>query len=200
MVLLAIASGWLSLPNSTISVVNHDQLDPNGRINCSGYDHLDPNGGIRISARVTPIRETFKLAKVSAPADHPEFPRPGAKARDLASEVIHDAQRLASLEVALAKREIKDMAVANGVAAGLVAGGGLLVMLGLLVAVPTLVVVLVPWHWQAALGWVAGYVLLGIVLAVVGKARFQLGLPARTLQSLKENKEWALRRIRSNGR
>ncbi len=144
--------------------------------------------------------DAFKLAKVRAPADHPEFPRPGAKAGDLASDVIHDAQRLASLEVALAKREIKDMAVANGVAAGLVAGGGLLVMLGLLVAVPTLVVVLVPWHWQAALGWVVGYVLLGIVLAVVGKARFQLGLPARTLQSLKENKEWALRRIRSNGR
>jgi len=120
--------------------------------------------------------------------------------REVASEVIHDAQRLAELEVALAKREVRDMAVANGVAAGLVTAGGLLVTLGLLVGVPTLVVLLVPWHWVAALVWVIGYVLLGIVLLLVGKARFQLRLPARTLQSLKENKEWALRRIRSNGR
>ena len=152
------------------------------------------------AARVRPIRDAFKLAKVRAPAEPRDHPRPGAKAGDLASEVIHDAQRLASLEVALAKRELRDMAVANGVAAGLVAAGGLLLMLGLLVAVPTLVVLLVPWHWQAALVWVVGYVLLGILLALVGKARFQLGLPARTLQSLQENKEWALRRIRSNGR
>jgi hypothetical protein len=57
--------------------------------------------------------------------------------RELASEVIHDAQRLASLEVALA---IRDIVVANGVAASLVAAGGLLLMLGMLVAVPTLVI------------------------------------------------------------
>ncbi len=81
-----------------------------------------------------------------------------AKVRGLASEVIHDAQRLASLKVALAKREVTDIAVANGVAAGLVAAGGLLVMLGLLIGVPTLVVLLVPWHWEAALVWVLGYV------------------------------------------
>jgi hypothetical protein len=120
--------------------------------------------------------------------------------RELASEVIHDAQRLASLEVALAKREVRDIAVGNGVAAGLVAAGGLLVVLGMLVAVPILIVLLVPWHWEAALIWVVGYVLLGVVLILVGKAGFRFRLPARTLESLKENKEWALRRIRSNGR
>lgn len=120
--------------------------------------------------------------------------------RELASEVIHDAQRLASLEVALAKREVRDIVVANGVAAGLVGAGGLLVVLGLLVAAPFLIVLLVPWHWEAALVWVVGYVLLGAVLMLVGKAGFQFRLPVRTLEGLKENKEWALRRIRSNGR
>jgi hypothetical protein len=122
------------------------------------------------------------------------------KAGDLASEVIHDAQRLASLEIALAKREVKDIAVANGIATGLVVAGGLLIMLAVLVAVPVTVVLLVPWHWQAALAWVAGYVLLGIFLLLAGKAKFQLRLPRRTIESLKESKEWALRRIRSNGR
>jgi hypothetical protein len=105
------------------------------------------------------------------------------KAGDLASEVIHDAQRLASLEIALAKREVKDIAVANGIATGLVVAGGLLIMLAVLVAVPVTVVLLVPWHWLLA-----------------GKAKFQLMLPRRTIESLKESKEWALRRIRSNGR
>ena len=122
------------------------------------------------------------------------------KAGDLASEVIHDAQRLARLEIALAKREVKDIAVANGIATGLVVGGGLLIMLAVLVAVPVTVVLLVPWHWQTALAWVVGYVLLGIFLLLAGKAKFQLRLPRRTIESLKESKEWALRRIRSNGR
>ena len=122
------------------------------------------------------------------------------KAGDLASEVIHDAQRLASLEIALAKREVKDIAVANGIATGLVVAGGLLIMLAVLVAVPVTVVLLVPWHWQTALAWVVGYVLLGIFLLLAGKAKFQLRLPRRTIESLKESKEWALRRIRSNGR
>jgi hypothetical protein len=136
---------------------------------------------------------------VQAPVDD-ATPSPSAKSGDLAATVIHDAQRLVSLEIALAKQEIKDMAIGNGIAAALVAAGGLLVILGLLVAAPTLVVVLVPWHWEAALAWAAGYILLGGALALAGKARFRLGLPARTLESLKENKEWALRQIRSNGK
>ena len=127
-------------------------------------------------------------------------PRQRVKAGDLASAVIHDFQRLAGLEVALAKQEVKEMAVANGVAAGLVAGGGLLLALALLVAAPSLVVVLVPWHWQAALVWVVGYVVLGVAMVLIGRARFRLGLPHRTIESLKENKEWALRQIRSNGK
>jgi uncharacterized membrane protein YqjE len=123
-----------------------------------------------------------------------------AKTVDLAAEIIHDAQRLISLEVALAKQELKDLAVANAVAAGLVFFGGLLLALGVLVAIPSLVVVLVPWHWQAAAAWVVLYVVIGLGLAFYGKTRFRVGLPAKTLASLKENKEWALRRMKSTVR
>ena len=126
--------------------------------------------------------------------------RPAAKSGDLAAEVIHDAQRLVSLEVALAKQELKDLATANAVAAGLVAFGGLLVVLGALVAIPSLIVVIVPWHWQAAVGWIVLYLVLGLGLALYGKTRFRVGLPAKTLASLKENKEWALRRMKSTVR
>jgi hypothetical protein len=114
--------------------------------------------------------------------------------------VIQDAQRLVNLQIALAKQEIRDIVIANAIAAGMLASGGLLLMLCVLVAVPTLVVTLVPWKWQAALAWVILYALVGIGLILLGKRRFALRLPARTLASLKENKEWALRQMKSTVR
>ena len=127
-------------------------------------------------------------------------PRPDSKSSDLAAAVIDDAQRLVSLEIALAKQEIKDLVMANAVAAGLVAAGGLLLLLGVLVAVPSLVVILVPWHWQAAAAWIILYMLLGLGFALFGKGRFRVSLPTKTLESLKESKEWALRRMKSTVR
>jgi hypothetical protein len=124
-------------------------------------------------------------------------PPSAVKSSDIAAEVVHDAQRLVSLEIALAKQEVKDLAMANAIAAGIVAFGGVLVMLSVLVAVPSLVVILVPWHWQAAAMWVLLYALLGIGLVLVGKTRFAFKLPTKTLASLKENKEWALRQMKS---
>jgi uncharacterized membrane protein YqjE len=122
------------------------------------------------------------------------------RARGLIGSVIGDAQRLVALEIALAKQEAKELAKGNAIAAGLMAFGGLLLALAVLVAVPVLVIMLVPWRWQAAAAWVAAYVVIGLVLMLVGKARMRIGLPPRTVASLKENKEWALRRVRSNGR
>ena len=123
-----------------------------------------------------------------------------ASSRGLIASVVSDAQRLVALEIALAKQELKELAMANAIALAIMMFGVLLAVLGLLVAVPALVVVLVPWHWQAAAVWVAAYLLIGLALVLVGKARLQVRLPTRTLESLKENKEWALRRVRSNGR
>ena len=123
-----------------------------------------------------------------------------AGARDLIASVVSDAQRLVSLEIALLKQEAKELATRNAIAAGVMAFGGLLVGLGVLVALPALAVWLVPWHWQAAAVWVLVYVGIGLVLIFAGKARVRLRLPQRTLESLKENKEWAVRRVTSNGR
>jgi len=121
-------------------------------------------------------------------------------ARGLLASLIVDAQRLVALEVALARQELKELAVRNAVAVGVMAFGGLLAVLGILVALPVMVVELVPWHWQAAAAWAAAYVVIGLGLVVAGKARLQLKLPPRTVGSLKENKEWALRHVRSNSK
>jgi Flp pilus assembly protein TadB len=123
-----------------------------------------------------------------------------AKPRGLIASVVGDAQRLVSLEIALAKQELKELATGNAIAAGLMGTGVLLLVLAVLVVLPSLVVALVPWHWQAAAVWLGAYVVMGLVLVIFGKARLQLRLPSRTIESLKENKEWALRRVKSNGR
>jgi uncharacterized membrane protein YdbT with pleckstrin-like domain len=127
-------------------------------------------------------------------------PERSTHARGLIGSVVSDAQRLVALEVALAKQEAKELARQNAIAAGLMAFGGLLVMLAVLVAAPSLVIALVPWKWQAAAVWVVAYLVIGLVLVLAGKSRLQMRLPPRTVESLKENKEWALRRVRSNGR
>jgi Putative Actinobacterial Holin-X, holin superfamily III len=123
-----------------------------------------------------------------------------ASARGLIASVVGDAQRLVALEVALAKQELKELATANAIAAAVIALGGLLIVLGVLVAGPVLVITLVGWSWEAAATWVAAYIVLGLVLVVVGKSRLQLRPPPRTLESLKENKEWVLRHVRSNSK
>jgi len=133
-------------------------------------------------------------AQATAGNDH------ATSARGLIASVIVDAQRLVALEVALARQELKELAVRNAVAVGVIAFGGLLVVLGILVALPVMVVELVPWHWQAAAAWAVAYVVIGLGLVLGGKARLQLKLPPRTVGSLKENKEWALRHVRSNSR
>ena len=114
------------------------------------------------------------------------------------SDVVHDAQRLVSLEIALAKQELKELATAYAITASIAAGGAFLIVVAVFVAVPALVVNLVPWHWQAAAAWAGGYALVGLVLLLSARSRFQVRLPIRTLESLKENREWALRRVKSN--
>jgi ABC-type multidrug transport system fused ATPase/permease subunit len=127
---------------------------------------------------------------------------PGAsqKAGELAAEVVQDVNKLVSLEVALAKQELKELAIRNAIAVACLVIGGLLALLALLVAVPVMIVVLVPWHWQAAVVWVVVYVLLAAGLALFGRARLMIALPPKTVASLKETKTWALQRMRSTGR
>jgi hypothetical protein len=123
-----------------------------------------------------------------------------ASSRALAAEAMQGVQRLVSLEIALAKQELKEIAIVNLIAAACIAAAALLAILALLVAVPVLVVALVPWHWQAALVWIAAYALLAGGLALYGRSRLSLRLPSRTIASLKENKEWALHQLRSTRR
>ena len=120
---------------------------------------------------------------------------------ELAQDIVHEAQSLAQLELQLAKQELKELAVRNGIAAGLLAFGTVLVMLAVLVALPVLLlVVLWDQHVLGAIIWLVGYLVVGAALALVGRLLLRLEPPRRTLASLEETKRWALRQIRSNDR
>jgi hypothetical protein len=118
----------------------------------------------------------------------------------LAAEVVEDLSRLVSLEVALAKQELRELATTNGIAIACFAAAGILAGIALLVAVPVIVVVAVPWHWQAAVVWAVAYALIAGGLALYGRMRLKSPMPEKTITSLKETKEWAVRRMRSAGR
>jgi putative superfamily III holin-X len=124
---------------------------------------------------------------------------------DLAAEVVQDVSRLVNLEIALARQELKELAIRNGIAVGLLAFGGLLCIIALLVAVPVAVVLLIAFGWTAvaviaAAAWAAVYLVIGVALLLIGKARLRIGLPSRTIASIKETKTWALHRLRSTTR
>jgi len=117
----------------------------------------------------------------------------------LAADIVESAQQLVRLEIALAKQEAKELAVRNGVAIGMMAAGGLLAMLTLLVAVPV-TIVLVFHSWIAGLVWVLAYAIVSTVLILVGKSRLKIEAPQRTLSSLKETRAWLVHQLTTNGR
>ena len=118
---------------------------------------------------------------------------------ELAADIVESAQQLVRLEIALAKQEAKELAVRNGVAIGMMAAGGLLEMLTLLVAVPV-TIVLVFHSWIAGLVWVLAYAIVSTVLILVGKSRLKIEAPQRTLSSLKETRAWLVHQLTTNGR
>jgi putative superfamily III holin-X len=108
---------------------------------------------------------------------------------ELASGIVEDAQRLVRLEIELAKTELKEMALRNAVAAGMLLVAVTLVMITFLIALPVILLVLLPWHWEVALGWGAIYLLGAVVLGLVGVKMLKVK-PERTLESMQETKEW----------
>ena len=119
---------------------------------------------------------------------------------DLAADIVASAQQLVHLEVALAKQEVKELVIGNGIAIGMLAGAGLLALLALLVALPVWLVVVIPYHAIAAAVWLFLYAVAAVVLALLGKSRLRIEVPRRTLSSLKETKAWVLHLISSTSR
>jgi hypothetical protein len=114
--------------------------------------------------------------------------------------VVREAQDLIHLELDLVKQELRELAIRNAIAIGLLATGALLFLLAVLVALPVFLVVLWDNHVLGAAIWMGAYALVGAALVVAGRLALRLEPPRRTLASLEETKAWVLRQIRSNDR
>ena len=122
----------------------------------------------------------------------------------LISGIVGDAQELVRQEIALARQEIreeignaKDAGIKFAIAAGVLAIGGLLLVLTIAQGLADLL------NWPT---W-AGYGLVGLVLAVGGyfllsSAQKQLKevkpVPEKTVETMKENVEWIKDRTTSD--
>lgn len=123
---------------------------------------------------------------------------------NIVSGIVADVQDLARKEVALAKQEIreeldlaKQAAIKLGIGIGVLAVGGLFLMVALALGIAALL------NWAA---W-TGFAIVGVVFAVVGYIMFSSAqknvqqfrpVPQKTVDTMKENVEWIKDRTTSD--
>jgi hypothetical protein len=122
---------------------------------------------------------------------------------DLAAGLVEDAQDLVKLEIDLAKQEVKELAKSNAFAAGFFTGAAFIGLFAALAWLEILIVAIVGWRLgpgAAVIGAAVVFLLYLIaagVLALIGKSKLQIHPPQKTVNSLKETKEWAVRQMKS---
>jgi len=119
----------------------------------------------------------------------------------LVSGIVEDLQGIVRGEVQLAKTELKEDAGAMGRGAGMIAGGALVGLVGFIFVMLGVTYLLnkAMQMWIAA--GVVGVALLIIAAIVAMAGRNQLSAanlkPQQTIDSVKEDQEWASRQIKS---
>jgi hypothetical protein len=120
---------------------------------------------------------------------------------ELFAELSRETSELVRHEVALAKVELGHKAARVGKDVGLISMGGALAYAGLLTIVAALVMGLA----RAGLEWWTAALIVGIVISIAGYVSTQKGLtalrseqiaPAQTIDTLKENAQWAKGQIK----
>ena len=113
------------------------------------------------------------------------------------AELVDDVQRLVQLEIELVQQELKELAIRNGIAIGLLLTGGLGVLFALIFAQ----VALVTWFpllpaWANALILTLFWIIAAAILVRYGRARIKIEPPEKTIQSIKDDLEWVKQQIR----
>jgi ABC-type tungstate transport system substrate-binding protein len=123
-------------------------------------------------------------------------------------DVAQEARQLGQLQLQLAKQELREILVRNGMGLAVAVIGVVLLALAALVALPVFLVLRSPDRVAAALVWLVVDAGLGLLMILVGLllARKLLSRPSprrllpRTFAAFEENQAWLLRQLRSNGR
>jgi uncharacterized membrane protein YqjE len=118
---------------------------------------------------------------------------------ELFSELSRQTSTLIRQEVALAKAEMKEKGSEVGKDVGMMAAGGALAYAGLLALIATIIIVLAEF-----MDWWLSALIVSIVVLGVGGMLIQRGMsalkqtnmkPEQTIETLKEDKEWAKRQL-----
>jgi xanthine/uracil permease len=129
-----------------------------------------------------------------------DSPRDDRSLGQLFSDLSKQTGELVRHEVTLARVELGQKASEVGKDVGFLAIGGAIAYAGLLAVIAAIIIVLanfIPW-WLSAL-------LVGLIVAGIGYVLVQRGLsalkkqnmaPTRTLETLKEDTEWAKNQVR----
>lgn len=120
--------------------------------------------------------------------------------KELVSEFLEQGRRLVRAEVQLARTEVRDELKKTTASVGVTAAGGVVVLLGAFTFVAFLVIALagVMPLWLSAL--IVAVVLLagGAGIVWLGLQRFKtVHEPTKTIQTLKEDSQWASRTMHS---
>jgi Flp pilus assembly protein TadB len=120
--------------------------------------------------------------------------------KELVTEFLEQGRRLVRAEVQLARTEVRDELKKTTASVGVTAAGGVVVLLGAFTFVAFLVIALagVMPLWLSAL--IVAVVLLagGAGIAWLGLQRFKaVHGPTKTIQTLKEDSQWASRTMHS---
>lgn len=124
---------------------------------------------------------------------------------DLFGRLSQQMTALVRQEVELAKSELREKGKRAGVGAGLIGSGGLLGLGAFAALTTTLILVLATFldAWVAALIVTVVYAAGAGALAMAGKKKVQaIGSPApeQTIQTLKEDAQWAKTQLRSDSK
>ncbi|TMD40698.1 MAG: phage holin family protein [Chloroflexi bacterium] len=119
---------------------------------------------------------------------------------DLARLAVEDVVRLVQQEIALAKREVKEMLGSNIRAAIFLAVAALCLLFAVNLALVTLALA---FGVHAVL--VAGIealllFVIAAICALIGKSMLKIGPPQQTVTSLKEDAEWAKQLLKPNAK
>ena len=116
----------------------------------------------------------------------------------LGRRLIGGGVRLARLELQRGRQEVGERMgqTARGAALlGAAAAFALLALIALVVLLIVLLALLLP-LWAAALIWLVIFVVVAVILAYLGKNRLRSPVPEETIESVKEDIEWAKRLLR----
>jgi uncharacterized membrane protein YqjE len=126
----------------------------------------------------------------------------GASTGDLVKQLSEQTSTLVRQELDLAKAELAEKGKTAGVGAGMLGGAGVAGLLALGALTATLILLLAEAMdaWVAALIATVLWAAAGGVLALIGRDRVKEGMPPapeQTVESVKEDVQWAKTQARS---